>query len=131
MSKAKKGKPVSEETKKRLRALNENRVHTDETKKKISEAISGENHYMYGKKHSFEKRKKMGKAKTRTGVLYVFKAKSKSCDKGYIWRYTYKEQGKRKSINSVTFKRLREKVLAKGLDWIILDEQKAMECETL
>lgn len=86
---------------------------------------------MYGKKHSFEKRKKMGKSKTRTGVLYVSKAKNKSCDNGYIWRYKYTDNGKIKSINSVTFKGLREKVLAKNMEWIVLDEQKAMECELL
>ncbi len=39
------------------------RWHTEETKAKISEALSGENHPMYGKQHSEEARAKMSKAK--------------------------------------------------------------------
>lgn len=36
--------------------------HSDETKKKISEATKGENHYMFGKHHSEEARKKISES---------------------------------------------------------------------
>ena len=38
------------------------RKHSEEAKRKISEAMKGENHPMYGKYHSEEAKKKMSEA---------------------------------------------------------------------
>jgi len=49
-----KGKIHSEESKLKISKANKGRTHTEETKKKWSEARSGENHYLYGKKRDIE-----------------------------------------------------------------------------
>ena len=46
------GKPMSEETRKKLSAASKGRKHSEESKKKISNAISGQKHWNFGKKIS-------------------------------------------------------------------------------
>ncbi len=53
------GKPLPEETKKKISEANKGKTHSDETKKKISEANKGKNNFMYGKTHSEETKKKI------------------------------------------------------------------------
>lgn len=62
------GKPMSEETKRKLSEAKTGRKLTEEHKKKISKAVSGKNNPMYGVylKHSKETRKKM--SDSRRGV---------------------------------------------------------------
>lgn len=58
-------KPKSEETRKKIRnarALT-NLKHSDETKNKISQSVSGKNNPMFGKTHSTESKQKMSDAK--------------------------------------------------------------------
>ena len=50
--------------------------HSDETRKKISDAMSGENNHMFGKNHSDETRKKMSKSSSTSQRLEVFDIKS-------------------------------------------------------
>jgi len=60
-----KGKPKSEEHKRKIGIANKGKKKppvSDETRKKLSEAGSGKNNVMYGKKHSAETRKKMSEA---------------------------------------------------------------------
>lgn len=45
----------------------------------------------------------------------------------YRWKYVYNENGKKREITSVNPQKLKEKVLSKGFDWIILDEKQAKE----
>lgn len=56
------GKHHTEESKKKMSEAAMGRVFSDETRKKISEAIKGENHPMYGRCHSEESRNKMSEA---------------------------------------------------------------------
>lgn len=57
-----KGKRYSEESKQKMSKKAKGRKHSEETRKKISESHKGENNYMYGKHHTDEAKKKMGKA---------------------------------------------------------------------
>lgn len=47
----------------------------------------------------------------------VSKYKCKQCEKGYMYAYSYYENGKRKRITSVSLRKLRDKVKAKDLTW--------------
>lgn len=119
---------------------------SDETCKKLSELNKGENHWNYGKHHPISVRNKISKSmksivnpmykdgvsekvsKTRmlkyssTGYYRVSKHKKSDCKQGFYWRYQWREDGKRKSINSVDFDKLREKVISKGLLWCKISE---------
>lgn len=95
-----------------------------EHRKKLSESLAdlrGENHPFYGKKHSLSTRLRISEKRNKTGILHVFKAKNKRYKKGWCWRYQYYEDGIQKSIQSVDIQKLKDKVLAKGMDWIELD----------
>ena len=82
-----------------------------------------------GKIVSFESRKKISKAHTQSGVMHVAKSKRKNYKRGYIWKYVLKSPNGEKSITATTFLKLKEKVLANGFDWIVLDEKKAKVSE--
>lgn len=68
-----------------------------------------------------ETKKKMAlsnsKTKTTTGYFRVYKQKNKKCKQGFTWKYQYFENGKRKTINSISLEKLEEKVKTKGLLW--------------
>jgi hypothetical protein len=85
----------------------------------------GENHPFYNKHHSDEDMERMSKMKSNTGYFRVSKNKKHDVNQGFVWKYQYYVDGKRKSIVSVNLKDLRDKVVSKGLDWIVLDEDKA------
>ena len=64
------------------------------------------------------------KAKNKTGIYRVSKHKNKSTNQGFNWRYTYFDgKGKRKYLSSISLDKLRGNVLAKGLEWIVFDEE--------
>lgn len=88
-----KGKTLSDETKQKLRDSHLGMVASDETKLKQS------------------------KNKNTTGYFRVTKQVDKKTVQGFVWRYQYYENGKRKAISSVSFKRLKKMVLDKGLKW--------------
>lgn len=97
--------------------------HTDE-----NYGLVGENHPNYGKNHSDKSMVQMSKTRTATGYYRVSKDKKHDVNQGFVWKYQYYIDGKRKSIVSVNLKDLKDKVVSKGLDWIVLDEDKAKEC---
>lgn len=98
-----------------------------ETRKKISETLKGENHPMYGKTHSEETKKKISEAQNTTGFYRVYKQKDNHYKQGFIWRYQYFLDSKRKSIKSVDLKKLEKKVKKEGLEWKIIDDEKAKQ----
>jgi len=53
------GKSPSDETRNKLRDINLGKKASESTKKKMSEAHSGDNHYLHGKSHTKETKKKM------------------------------------------------------------------------
>lgn len=106
--------------------------------------VSGENHPMYGKTHSEESKQKMresqlgipispeiqeviSKKHNTCGYFRVSKIHNKRYASGYYWVYQYYKDGKHKRISSVRLSDLKEKVLSRGLKWLILDEDKARE----
>jgi len=136
----------SEETKRKMSLASKGeknpwygKHHTEESKCKISIANSGENHYLYGKHQSEETKRKISDSKkgsvlseehkskisnamNTSGYYRVGKAKSKRMKQGFYWYYRYVVDGKVKTLNSTSLEKLKEKVLAKGLDWYKLSE---------
>ena len=80
----------------------------------------GENNPNYNKELSLETRLNMSKHQNNTGYYRVSKEYGKQYKNGFRYRYIYLEDGKRKEIKSVNLDKLKEKVLAKGLEWVKL-----------
>jgi group I intron endonuclease len=71
------GRAHSEETKAKLRAANIGKKASDETKQKMSEALSGKNNPMFGKKHSLMTKQKMRKPKMKISNQREMESKNK------------------------------------------------------
>ena len=94
--------------------------------------MNGENNHMYGKHRSETVKKRISHANSEknstTGLYRVYKHKIKNHEQGFNWRYNYcDENGKRRSLNSLDLDKLKEKVLDKGLEWKIVNEEKYRE----
>ena len=83
--------------------------HTEESKRKISA-------FHKGKPHSEKMKQKISKTKNNSGYFRVCKTRIKN-NQGFTWRYKYYENGIHKALESVSLKKLEEKVKAKGLKW--------------
>jgi group I intron endonuclease len=95
--------------------------HSEETKMKISKANGGKNSAWYGKHHKLESMIKTAKKSTTTGILRVQAIKKRKS-----WQYHYyDETGNRIRITRKSLIDLEKEVKSRGLDWIIIDEQKA------
>lgn len=93
-------------------------IHSDETKKKISESEKGKDGYWDGKNHNIGTMIKMSKAHNSTGYFRVGKRKDNTCKKGFMYSYRYLDENKKqREILSVNIKKLEKKVKAKGLIW--------------
>lgn len=109
------GKKCSEETRKKISEANKN--PSEETRKKISEALKG-------KHHSEERKRRNSEAKTTSGYYRVYKDKNHECKQGFTWAYQYHDNdGKRHKITSVSLEKLEQKVRAKGLKWLKFEEK--------
>lgn len=86
------------------------RQHTEKTKRKISNSHKG-------KTHSSDTLLVMSKLKNTSGYFRVCKEKRNDVKQGFIWKYFYYENNKRKHISSVDIKKLEKKVKSKGLEW--------------
>ena len=95
--------------------------HSDDSRKKMSDAKKDFVPWNKGKHHSEETKKKMSEAASKrntSGYLNVCKVKCKTCKKGYTWVYSYRDKnGKRERIHSTSFKKLKDKVKSKCLPW--------------
>ena len=61
-----------------------------------------------------------------TGFYRVSKKKQPRTKQGFIWQYQYTDNnGKRKTIMSVSLFKLKEKVVNKGFDWEVVNEKLA------
>lgn len=137
------GKHHSEETKEKIRQSLLGTKHSEETKQKMSDSHKGkkmsgecykktikrlkENHPALGRHQPLEERINRGKHRNKTGVFKVSKDKDYTTKQGFLWRYDYSIGGKIKHIRRVNPNDLKETVLEKGLEWIVIDEVKAME----
>ena len=61
----------------------------------------------------------------RSGFKWVLKVKHKAYKKGHGWRYQRVANDKRVSISATDLFRLYMKVVARGYEWIMLDEETA------
>lgn len=133
------GRHHTEESKKKISEANKGRIPSEKTRKKMSLARRGEKNYFYGKTHSLESRKKMsesqkGKIKplehrlkqslavNKTGYFRVAIEKCELCKQGFVYTYQWRENGKNQHIRSVDIEKLKQKVIARGLEWVKLDE---------
>ena len=86
------------------------KTHTEKSKQLMSESH-------HGKKFSHSHKINLSKSKTTTGFYRVSKHKKKDCNTGFVWRYSYYENGKHIDIESVDIKKLEKKVKSKNLEW--------------
>lgn len=82
MSESQKGRIVSPEAREKLRLANLGKIPSEDTRKKISDKTSGENNYMYGKKHSDETKKKQSEKKKGKKASQSTKLKMSESRKG-------------------------------------------------
>ena len=94
--------------------------------RRISDAMRGEKHYNYGKELSYGMRKKISEVKTSSGLFRVFKKNTNQFKQGYCWIYAYYKKGEKKQtqISSTDLLKLKQKIIAKGLDWFVVDEKR-------
>ena len=62
-----------------------------------------------------------------TGFYRVGKNKSKKTSQGFVWVYTYKENGVKKTLSRTNFFKLKKAVKEKGLPWKIINESLARD----
>lgn len=65
--------------------------------------------------------------KNITGFFRVNKMKDKSSARGFIWRYEYWDNGKKKKFARVNLFDLKKEVEERGLPWKIIDIDKAIQ----
>lgn len=64
-----------------------------------------------------------------TGYYHVIKEYDDTTAQGYLWRYHYIEDDKSKKISRWNLIELKKEVLARGLKWKILNEEKAKKSD--
>ena len=76
---------------------------------------------------SQQRKERISKARTVTGFFRVYKKKNKIYKQGFQWCYHYYKDGEKRQthITSVDLLKLKQKVIAKGLEWFIIDENVA------
>ena len=70
-----------------------------------------------GRKLTDTWKENISKSTTTTGYYRVYKDVSDRYKQGFIYTYSYYENGKRKKISSVDINALKDKVLFKKLPW--------------
>ena len=123
-----KGFKFSDESRRRLRENHpkgmKGKHHSIESRKKISESLKGKKNPNYNKVFSEDTRLNMSKSRNVTGVYRVTKCSDKT-KQGFSWRYQFMANGKLTIMTSVDINKLKARVLAKGLEWVVVDEEKA------
>jgi len=114
------GVKFSEERCKRISESKKGFKYSEESKQKMREA-------KIGKKQPISMMINRAKSMNKIGLFRVFKAQNKSCKQGFDYCYNYVENGKRKELHSVNILKLKRRVIEKGLDWIVIDENKVMD----
>ena len=99
------------------------KIVSEETRLKMSKAHQGKN-------IPISARANRSKVTTTTGFLRVYTKKSKTTSQGFVWCYQYQDKNKKHNWSSVNLKKLKEQVIKKGLEWLIVNEDKARRlCE--
>jgi len=89
------------------------------TKQKISKTKKGSTYSKKGKLN-------MSKSRNSSG-FYCVSTKPGSTKQGFSWIYQYRSNGKQHAIQSVNLLKLKQKVINKGHDWLIINEKQAIE----
>lgn len=97
--------------------------HSKETREKISNSLKGEKNHNYGGL-SDEHKKKISKSSNTFGFYRVTQERRDDVKQGFLWVYQYYAPTQKK-IASVNLTKLKVKVISKGLEWGIIDEDKA------
>ena len=101
--------------------------HSEESKKKMSDAHKGR---VFSETHRLNMGKSHSKKRNVYGFYRVTQIKRPKYTNGFIWVYQYSQDNKRKKYYSTTLKGLKRKVIENGLEWGIVDEEKAKSsCE--
>lgn len=88
--------------------------------------VTGENNINYDRKHSSKSKLKTSRTMSKTGIYRVYKSKTTNVKQGFVYNYSYYDENKhRRTLSSVNLLKLKEKVVEKGLPWIIIDKEKA------
>ena len=74
---------------------------------------------------NMEEKINKSKSTTSSGIFNVLKNKNNISKNGFNYQYQYSVEGKRKRISSEDLFKLKERVLNKGLEWIVVNEEKA------
>lgn len=94
----------------------------------------GNKNPFFGRKHNTKSLIQMSSKKNNTGVFRVSKRTCKRCNRGFIYGYRWKEDGKTHQISSSFLFDLKQKIIKNGFDFIIVDENlfnKTKEAEVL
>jgi len=98
--------------------------HTEETKKKISEAHKGKKMGKNTMKTLINK----SKALNTTGYFRVIIVNKPGAKQGFLWAYNYYcGNNYYKKITSTSLKKLKEKVIARGFEWFVINAEKAFK----
>ena len=91
---------------------------------KLNKQQIGDKNPFYGKEHSNESLLQMSSQKNNTGIFRVSKRICKKCNRGFIYGYRWKKNGKMRQISSTYLYDLKNKILSNNEKWIIIDENK-------
>lgn len=90
-----------------------------ETKHKISESKKGT-------EYSKQAKQNMSKSRNTSG-FYCVSTKPASTTQGFSWIYQYRINGKQHAIHSINLVKLKQKVISKGFDWLVVNEKNAIK----
>lgn len=102
ISKTLKGHEVSEATKQRISKTKQGRVYSKKGKQNMSKSRN-------------------------TSGFYCVSTKPSSTKQGFSWIYQYRINGKQHAIHSVNLLKLKQKVINRGHDWLIINEKQAIK----
>jgi len=91
---------------------------TEETKRKLSESLKG-------RKVTDSHRKHLSETRNTTGFYRVIKMKDSRVKQGFSWLYSYRENNHQVRLQSTDFFKLRDKVKMSNLEWSVINEANA------
>lgn len=83
-----------------------------------------EDNGMYGRKHRKNTLKLMSISQNNSTGFFRVNKITRNVNQGFVWAYMYYKKGEKHQtfISSVNLMKVKEKVIAKGLDWFVIDE---------
>lgn len=96
----------------------DNPMNNIESRKKLSKTLSGRTRT---KDHALS----LAYSRNSSGFLHVTKDYNKAFKQGFRWVYRYKNGDKIITLTSTSINKLKEKVIAQGLEWLIINKHNA------